>query len=323
MKLRTELMLPKADFNIDHTSHIVTLGSCFADIIGSKLSNNKFKTLNKPFGTIFNPLAISDLINKCIQKNNNFNFIKSQELWQAFECHSSLGNPDINVLKQTIAHEIDLCHDGLKNCNVLIITLGTAIVYREKHTQLSVANCHKLPASAFEKETLSPTQITESLSDCIKNLQSFNPNIKIILTLSPVRHIKDGISQNALSKAILRVCCDTLTKNFDFVSYFPSYEFIMDDLRDYRFYKEDLIHPNVTAENYIWEKFIACYLNDDTILLLSKLDKIQKAIQHRPFFPETNQYQKHLSDTLNKLNELNHVIDLQEEINQINKLIHK
>ena len=321
MKLRTEIDVIESDFKIGHQDKILALGSCFADCIGNKLNNNKFNILRNPFGTIFNPLAICNLLEKSINLDNNFNIIQSQGIWQAYECHSELGSAHKEDLIKNLNLQTQNTHNQIINSKILIITLGTAIVYNEKSLGISVANCHKIPAAHFNKTILSSSEIVTQLTNTIQLIKTQNREIKIILTVSPVRHIKETLVLNSVSKSILRVACHELASNNLNIHYFPAYEFMMDDLRDYRFYKDDLIHPNSTAETYIWNKFMESYFIDKTKNIVAKWDKLSKALSHKPFFPESDQYQIHLKETLKKLNELSSDLDLADEIQNIQTLI--
>lgn len=321
MKLRTELHIPLAPFAITHKDAILAIGSCFADCMGARLADHKFHTLSNPFGNIFNPIAISNLLEKSIRRNESFNLVHSHGIWQAYECHSELGNPDRDILLDNLTRQINLTHQQLEKAKVLIITLGTAVVYEERSLNLIVANCHKMPAVNFEKSLLTSQTITTHLAKTIALIYDKYPELNIILTVSPIRHIKETIPLNMVSKSILRIACHELESKIDKVHYFPSYEIMMDDLRDYRFYKEDLIHPNTTAETYIWNKFIDSFCPDKTKTLLHKWDKVNKAIQHKPFFPESDGYLQHVVDTISKLVELNSEMDVNEEIEHLQHVL--
>lgn len=310
MKLRTEISIPKANFEISHRDGILAMGSCFADCIGNKLLFNKFNILSNPFGTIFNPLSISDLLNKSLKQDYDFHTVHSQGIWQAYECHSELGNPNKDELLKNLKSQIDLTHNQLKDSNTLIVTLGTAIVYKEKNLNISVSNCHKVDSNSFEKIILTSYEIVESLGTTFQLLQTQNPSLRIILTVSPVRHIKDTLQLNALSKSILRVACHELESKFENVHYFPAYEIMMDDLRDYRFYKDDMIHPTDLAENHIWEQFLATYCNVETHSIIAQWNKLSKAMAHKPFFPESEAFQKHQVETSKKLEEFNKMLEM-------------
>jgi hypothetical protein len=314
MKLRTELHLTPSSFAITHHTPMVAIGSCFADCMGERLHENKFNILSNPFGTIFNPLAISNLLQKTFHQENTFHTVQSQGIWQAYECHSELGNITKEILLENLDRQINITHQQLAKAKVLMITLGTAVVYTEKSLQLSVANCHKVPAHCFDKHVLTSDAIVSSLKETFDLLHAHYPELQIILTVSPVRHIKETIPLNSVSKSILRIACHALESHHHFVHYFPAFELMMDDLRDYRFYKEDLIHPNHLAETYIWTKFLDSFCNEKTKTIITQWDKAKKAIQHQPFFPESTAYRQHLVDTIAKLESLSADIDINEEL---------
>ena len=322
MKLRTELHLPPANFSISHDTPILAMGSCFADCMGERFHENKFNVLSNPFGTIFNPLAINHLLRKAFYKEYTFHTVQSQGIWQAYECHSELGNAHQDMLIENLHRQVDICHQQLAKAKLLLITFGTAVVYTEKSLQLSVANCHKMPAHVFDKHLLSSEEIEKSLNETFDLLHTHYPSLQIILTVSPVRHLKETIQLNSVSKSTLRVACHALERHHDFVHYFPSFELMMDDLRDYRFYREDLIHPNHLAETYIWTKFIDSYCNEKTKAMITQWDKVKKAIQHQPFFPESATYIQHLTDTIAKLEILSKDIDVNEEITFLQHKLH-
>lgn len=321
MQLQTKVEIPKADFNFTHLDSLVSIGSCFADCIGDKLLSSKFSILSNPFGTIFNPLAISNLILNSINNTPNFNLVSSNQIWQTYECHSELGQKDKSVLIDNLKNLNNLLSCQLQKAKVLIITLGTALIYHHKELEITVANCHKMPSSLFNKQMLTAEEITKQLSLAFTKLREINPEIKIILTVSPVRHTKDTLPLNSVSKAILRTACFELENSHSFIYYFPAYEIMMDELRDYRFFKDDMIHPSTLAENYIWQQFLNTYCDDKTISIINQWQKIKKDLEHKPHFPASDQYQKHLNNTLLKLQELNTEIDLSAEITKTKETI--
>lgn len=280
MQFRTELHISKPAWNLDHHYRIASLGSCFASTMGQKLYELKFNILNNPFGTLFNPLSISSLIRDALQDRiNEDRIIRVQELYISLDMHSQVYAGTKEKLMEGIKTRQEKLRAYLKDQSLLIITLGSAFVYKWKEDGRTVGNCHKLPSSEFEKILLDPTEIEQALKDLIVELKIYNPGLKVILTLSPVRHIKDGIAENQLSKSILRVVCSRIAMD-PMVDYFPAYEIMMDDLRDYRFYKEDMIHPTAQAEEYIFQKFSE-YFSADTQALIKKVENFRKRFSHR------------------------------------------
>lgn len=228
----------------------------------------------------------------------------SQGIWVHPDFHSSLGHTDATQAHTQINQTLERVHDLLKSADFLFITLGTMIGYQMIDTNEIVANCHKLPASQFTKTESTLEECFSILDPLFVQLWDNNPDLNIVLTVSPVRHIKDGIIKNSRSKAKLIMLCDQLVNSHPKVSYFPAYEWMVDDLRDYRFYEKDLIHPNEQAIDYIWEKFGAVYFEPKTTDLLQKIEKINRAKQHKPFNPESIEHQMFISKLHEDINAL-------------------
>jgi hypothetical protein len=194
-----------------------------------------------------------------------------------------------------------------------MITYGTAWVYQRQDTGEIVSNCHKMPAAAFAKSLLTQKQILASFDAFYRHLKAMNPVIKLVLTVSPVRHLKDTLALNSVSKSLLRLCCHTITEQYPGVDYFPAYEIMMDDLRDYRFYKSDMIHPSADAEDYIWERFLECYASASLREFIAKWQVIQSALKHKPFHPGSSGHQIFLQQTVQQLEALSHLVDVEKE----------
>lgn len=302
MLFRTELILPPSEFKIKHNQLIVLLGSCFSQNIGDRLQKYKFKSISNPFGTIFHPVAISKLIdyiceNRSVREDEMH---LSQGIFVHPDFHSSLGNTNIQYAKDLINETVTSLHHQIQKCEYLFITLGTSIGYRLKTSGELVANCHKLHEDLFTKEVVPTQESLNYLSKSLATLSGINNTIKVIFTVSPVRHIKDGIIENARSKARLLNLVEQLLESNPNVSYFPAFEFMMDDLRDYRYYGADLIHPNEQAIDYIWGKFEEHYFDKETSVLNKKIEKINKAISHRPFNPESEEHQSFLRNIMSE-----------------------
>ncbi len=294
MKFQTEIPIQKSDFPIDYQSKILLLGSCFAENIGKKFQYYKFQAEVNPFGIIFNPVSLEKLIRRTINKEyfSESDIFYHNNLWHCFAVHSKLSYPDKEEFLSQLNKIIDTTYIQISKVSHLIITVGTSWVYRLRQVQPDkcgiVANCHKVPQKEFTKELLSTSQIAESLQNIISLISSINPNCKFIFTVSPVRHIKDGFVENNVSKAhLLSAIFETVSSNRKLVNYFPSYELVLDELRDYRFYKNDMLHPNQIAIDYIWIRFIENYVNENEFGLMNEICSIQKALQHKPFNPGT------------------------------------
>ncbi|PQB03255.1 GSCFA domain-containing protein [Polaribacter filamentus] len=298
MKLHTQIPLKKETRNqIAYQSKILLLGSCFSENIGDKLSYFKFQSTQNPFGILFHPKAIENFITNAINEKEYLDddLIFQNETWHSFDAHSSLSSVNKNELLNKLNASISNTNRALKDASHIIITLGTCWVYRFIETDAIVANCHKIPQKKFLKELLTVAEITESLAAILVLLKSVNKDISVLFTVSPVRHLKDGFIENTQSKAHLIAAIHQVLEHQN-VSYFPSYEIMMDELRDYRFYAEDMIHPNKTAINYIWERFTETWFLDETLSTMKEIDAIQKGILHRPFQENTAQHQQFLKN---------------------------
>ncbi|MDX5436922.1 MAG: GSCFA domain-containing protein [Pontibacter sp.] len=273
--------------------------------------------LVNPFGTIFNPLSLSLLLQVASGKSYDFeqNLVQQNGIWYAYDLHSSLSSPEKSTLLQTITERMQQTKQQLQQASLLIITMGTAIGYRLQESGKVVANCHKLPAKNFERLLLNADELENAFGEMYKSLKGINPQLQLLLTVSPVRHLKETVEMNSVSKATLRVLCHQLQKAHPDVLYFPAYEIMMDDLRDYRFYKEDMLHPTPQAEEYIWQKFVDAYYAPAFRQFMKQWAKMQNAIAHRPFHPESEAHQAFLNNTLKQLQELEqkYAIDVTRE----------
>lgn len=281
---------------IDYDSKIFLLGSCFSENIGNKLSYCKFQSAQNPFGILFHPKAIETLIYRAINEkqfteNEVFFF---NERWHCFDVHSHLSSISKESILDTINAELTATLKHLKKSSHLVITLGTSWVYRLKESNAIVANCHKIPQHQFVKELLTVNQISTSLKSMVSLIKKINPSINFIFTISPVRHLKDGFIENQLSKSNLISAVHDVKGKEEKIFYFPSYEIMMDELRDYRFYKEDMIHPNSIAIDYIWEKFSEGWISNEAMVVAQQIMKIQKSLEHKPFNPASKEHLKFL-----------------------------
>ncbi len=321
---RTELNLVPSPDKISYRSKIVTIGSCFSQVIGERLLTNKFDVLVNPFGTVFNPISIFRLLENSLSTNvsHTTTNVENKGAWFNYHVHSDFYGRTQEELSLKLAEKFNQVNHYLENTTTLIITFGTAFVYKLKSTNEIVANCHKKPATDFIKELLTVEEIISSFITTYSRLKIKNPNLKIILTVSPVRHTKDSLQLNSVSKSILRVACHELSEQFPEVVYFPSYELMMDDLRDYRFYKEDMIHPTEVAEEYIWNKFSEVYFEEETKETIKDWSSLSKALHHKPFREDSEEYKNFLLATLKRLKLLEGKINVKEEIKSITNLLH-
>ena len=295
MDFTTSIPISKSSNPIDYDSRIISLGSCFAQNIGDKFSYFKFQNTVNPFGIIFNPVSIENLIfrvvnNQLFTENDIFSH---NDLWHCFEVHSELSHSDKTIFLDRLNQILSDFHLQIFKSTHFQITYGTSWVYRNKSSNSIVANCHKVPQSQFEKEILSVATIEKSIQNTIDLIQKVNPNCYFIFTVSPVRHIKDGFIENQRSKAhLITAIQQILNPKSSFLNYFPSYEIMMDELRDYRFYAEDMLHPSQTAIDYIWKRFSENYISEENFATMEEVCSIQKGLAHRPFNPNTASHQK-------------------------------
>jgi hypothetical protein len=321
MEMRTELNVSPANFNIGLQDPVVTIGSCFADAIGNRLHDTKFKVLVNPFGTVYNPMSIHKLLLMALNAEAPHPDIYCQRdgLFLHHDFHSSFYAENQSLLDEKLKAQINTVDEWLRSCRVLMITYGTAWAYEQKATKEIVANCHKIPQQQFDKFLLTQKRILELWDVFYANLKAVNPTIQILLTVSPVRHVKDTLELNSVSKATLRLMCHTIAASNANVTYFPAYEIMQDDLRDYRFYEPDLIHPTHQAEDYVWEKFGNVFFNSSTQQFLERWSKVKAALQHRPFNPSSDSHQKFLRKLLLEVNDLNQFVDVNHECNLIER----
>ena len=307
MQFRTQIPISKSNFPIDYTSRIVSLGSCFAVNMNEKLDYFKFQNSCNPFGIIFNPVSIEKIISKAINQESfteNDIFFHNEQ-WHCFDVHSELSDSNKEALLQNVNQLLQSTNNQITQSTHVIITYGTAWVYRNIQSNEIVANCHKVPQKQFEKEILSVETCIKSIENTIKLIQKVNPNCKIIFTVSPVRHIKDGFVENQQSKShLITAIHQILNPKSKILNYFPSYEIMMDELRGYRFYAEDMLHPNQVAIDYIWERFAVTWISETTHKTIEEVDVIQKGLAHRPFNPDSELHKKFVENLNQKIAKL-------------------
>ncbi len=296
MKFRTEIQINPAKHKITYDAGLFFLGSCFSENIFSKVDYFKFNSASNPFGILYNPAAIESVISKSLEGYNytEKDVFELNERWHCYDSHSVLSDSNKETLIENLNNAVSGTAKQIKTASHLFITLGTAWVYRAKSTEKIVGNCHKVPQKAFNKELLSIPQIESMLKSCISQIKAVNPKAQIVLTVSPIRHLKDGFVENIRSKSHLISAVHSIKDQVENVWYFPSYEIVHDDLRDYRFYAEDLVHPNQMAIDYIWEKFQDTWIDTSCEPIMKKVDFVQKGLAHRPFNPQAEAHQAFL-----------------------------
>jgi hypothetical protein len=305
LKLQTQIQLSPEKNQIDYESKVLLLGSCFTENIGGKLEYFKFQNLQNPFGIIFNPVSILGLVERAI-RNEYFteaDIFQKEENWYCFEVHSLLTAGSKEAFLGLLNNKLEQLREYVSIASHIVFTYGTAWVYRYKTFGLLVANCHKVAQKEFSKELLSVETVATTLEKTTALINEVNLNATIITTVSPVRHSKDGMIENARSKAHLITALHQVEDTMD-LHYFPSFEIMMDELRDYRFYKQDMLHPNETAIQIIWERFKGVWIASETETLQKEIDTVQKGLRHRPFNPESASHKEFLENLQKKISVL-------------------
>ena len=293
------------------------MGSCFSDQMGEYLVKNKFNVLTNPFGTIYNPHSIFKLLANNVTIDQ---VVESQGVYYHWDAHGTIsGNskPEVTTIVEQKRNETK---SFLEETDWLIITPGTSFVYEHLEKGI-VANCHKIPAAMFKKRLLTGEEIISQFNKLHSYLAQINPSLNMLFTVSPVRHIRDGLIENNRSKAVLIDAIHSLVNQWPNVSYFPSYELLIDELRDYRFYAEDMVHPSSIAVKYIWDKFVATHFDDEAVTFLGEWHKIKMAMNHTPLRKESDAHQSFLKKTLSKLEKMNEKVDVRVEIKQLRSQI--
>lgn len=305
MDFRLEFTLKSFNTKISHQHKLFLAGSCFTEQIGSKLAAHKFRIIDNPNGILFNPVSIAKSVISYIEKKSytGTDLFFANELWGSWEHHTRFSSIDKEESLRMINASQEAAHEFLKQSDWLLLTLGSAFVYELENRQV-VANCHKVPTDKFNKRLLSPEEVITTLDTLIHRLRNFNPRLRIIFTISPVRHLRDGFVENNRSKATLIHSVHHLVDKFEGLYYFPAYELIIDDLRDYRFFAEDMVHPNYAATNYVWEKFVAACIDEPSQVLMKEINVINAAKSHKPFNPASEAHKKFLKTNLEKLERL-------------------
>jgi hypothetical protein len=318
MNLRTTFPIDLSLNKISYDTPVMFIGSCFASEIGSRLEEGKMKVLINPAGAVYNPVSVANTLDIIVEKRifteQDLHIYKGINL--SFSHNTDFSSPDPVKTLDKINSSTSKAHEFLKHSSFLFITFGTARVFRFTENNQIVSNCHKLPSSLFSRELLSVEEIRSSWEILLSRLHSFNKDLHVIFTVSPVRHWKDGPYGNNVSKSILFLAVEELLNHKAVEGYFPAYELLMDDLRDYRYYAEDMLHPSPTAVDYIWEAFSDCYFNHDTIALWKEIQGISRAMNHR-FLSDTAEGEKVFADRMLKkiamIHEKNQDVNLEAE----------
>lgn len=292
-----------------HHHKVMLLGSCFSDNIGNKLHHALFNTIANPFGTVYNPASILNEIKHIIYGTiiTEEDLFHANGMWNHFSFHSRFSRADKQITLNGMNNSISHAHNHLQQCDMVFITLGTSMIYELKKTHVVVSNCHKLPAKEFNKRMMNCEEVKKCLNDIISAISHYNPKTKIIFTVSPIRHIADGLETNQLSKSTLRTAVgEILSLHKDKCHYFPAYEIMIDDLRDYRFYAPDMTHPSDVAIEYIWDFFKATYFNDNTAQTVARCERVSKRLAHRPMTENLEAIERFKSETIEIAQKLLH-----------------
>ena len=301
MKFKLTLDAKPSKYPIEYGDKLLLIGSCFTENIGAKFKTHLFELSENPYGILFNPVSVINALTEImeIRKYQSDDLFLHNDLWHSWNHHSRFSAIEKDAALEGINHTIVEAHDFLKSANRLVITLGSAWLYHlTNEAPLGngqvVANNHKGPINWFYKSLMQPNDLLEKLDDLVNRLQTFNPKLHIIFTISPVRHLREGLIENNRSKAVLIHAVHELVSQSNRVDYFPAYEYVMDDLRDYRFYAEDLVHPNFAASGYVWDKLVETYMEPKTQTIMKQIAELQLAMNHKPFFTGSAEHQKFL-----------------------------
>jgi hypothetical protein len=324
MKLMLDIDISEPKETIDYRHDILVVGSCFTEHIGNALKELKFSVLQNPNGILFDPQSVTASLVSYMQNRQyaESDLIYLNELWQSWQHHSRFSGTDKNEVLSNINRSQKTASKFLRNADWLIITLGTAFSYKLNENGLGVANCHRAPAQQFRKHLMTIEEMNTALDNCLHQLFHFNPKIRVLFTVSPVRHIRDGVVDNNRSKARLIEVVHHLVNKFDKLYYFPAYEIVIDVLRDYRFYDIDLVHPNYSATQFVLKHFMESFINEPSRQLATEIQKLAIAYKHKAFNPSTEAHQKFLRSNLEKVMELRRqypFLDFQKEIDHFSK----
>ncbi|MFN7117103.1 MAG: GSCFA domain-containing protein [Saprospiraceae bacterium] len=306
MLFRTELPPLSFPFQLSHAEGLLSIGSCFTENIGTRLTDLKFRHLQNPFGIVYNPISIAGQLEMLLtnQQLTESDLFENQGLWHSWAHHGSFSGLHPAATLTKINTTLQEAQAFLPSVSRLLLTLGTAHVFAFKETGQIVANCHKMPGQVFAKRRLAVEEIVPAFQIVLQKMKAQKPDLQVIFTVSPVRHIRDGLVENQRSKATLLLAIDALCQQLDFVHYFPAYELIIDDLRDYRFFNADMIHPNELAIDYVWQYFSQAFFDKNTQQLLTQIEAILQASKHRAFHAQSAQHQAFIQQQLIKIERL-------------------
>ena len=326
MNLQTKITVAAPDFLIDYNSRLMMLGSCFAENMGSKFSYYKFDVDVNPCGIIYNPLSVANVL-RLIVEGKQFEKSDLRQVggkWVSLYHHGAFSSTDPDECLRRINDRLTKATGELRTLDLLVITWGTAWVYRYTRENIVVSNCHKIPSQEFERSRLSVEDIVKEYLVLVGRLREINPGLRILFTVSPIRHWKDGAHGNQLSKATLLLAIDRLREELQHVYYFPAYEIVLDELRDYRFYADDMLHMSGFTVDYIWERFLYSFISPEVLGLMNQIGRVNKGVAHRPFDPQSEEYHRLVKKMLAEIALISRsypMIDFSEEKRKLNEVI--
>ncbi len=326
MKFRTPVEVKGPTKRIEHHHKLMFLGSCFSDNIGACFSELKFQTCINPHGVMYNPVSDADCLRALMQQEEPSEdvLVNQNGLWHSLMHHGRFSSFEKLELLSNIEEQTKKGHEFLKEADFLFLTFGTSWVYEWKENGQIISNCHKIPAAAFNRYRLEVDEIVEIYKKLLVELYSINPQLKIVFTVSPVRHLKDGAHENQLSKSVLHLAVYQLCRMFEKCDYFPSYELIQDELRDYRFYDADMVHINQTGIDYVWEKIHESWVSDEAKKIIKDVSQINRAVAHKPFNPTDSNYLDFIKTTIDKMTLLQQsypYVDLRKELRRLSEIM--
>ncbi len=303
---RTVVPLEKSPRQMGHRDRIFCVGSCFTEHIGGRLAAGKFPVLTNPFGIVYNPISMASCLEKLLagEPFQTSELVENQGLWHSWQHHGQFSKPDREAAAEAMNEAVRCAAEFLKTTNWLLLTFGSATVFSLRASGQVVANCHKFPQSIFEKRRLSVAEVVAAVEPVLQKLRAQLPDLQVLLTVSPVRHLRDGFAENQRSKATLLLACAELAERLPGCQYFPAYELVLDDLRDYRFFEADMVHPTAQAAEYVWQFFGETYFSGQTQGLLARVEKVAAAAKHRAFNPETEQHKAFVVKQLDEIERL-------------------
>lgn len=326
---RTVVTVNKPPFTLSHADRIVSIGSCFSENVGKKFNENKFRININPFGQQYNPYSIAVAIERLLAATpyTEQDLVFHDELYHSFQHHGSFSRSTVDETLNVINENLARASQDLKQASVLFLTFGTSHVFElkdaEPGTDRIVSNCHKLSGTNFTRRLMTPQEIADCLNKALNNLKAINPAIRIVLTVSPVRYFAFGHHENTVSKAHLFAAIHQLQQQHGAYYYFPAYELVMDDLRDYRFFAEDMLHPNYQATEYVWQSLVANLITPQSRQLMQDIDELLLAARHRPRNPASEAHKKFAAKNLSKIEAIEKQFGLNftEEKNALQKYL--